>query len=236
MEQNNGMNVDDRLAKLHSDSAWRPDATRALARFNHRRAAFQAGRRRLTWAAAVAGTACVCLFAFPEVAQRVWVPCRNACEVFFSRSVVRAADNVLKEGQTAPDFSLKDAQGAAVRLSAYKGKVVLLDFWATWCGGCKVEIPWFMEFENQYQSRGLRVIGVSMDDDGWKVVKPFVEAKKMNYTVVIGNEDLAERYGGVDSMPTTLLIGRDGKIAAIHVGLTDKGIFEKKIAELLAKK
>lgn len=230
------MNVDDRLAKLNPDAAWRPDTTDGMARFNNRRAALKTARKRLTWAAAVAGTACVCLLAFPEVAQRVWVPCRNACEVLFSRSVVKADEKVLKEGETAPDFTLKDATGAEVRLSAFKGKVVLLDFWATWCGGCKVEIPWFIEFENQYQDRGLRVIGVSMDDDGWKLVKPFVEAKKMNYPVVIGNEELAQRYGGVDSLPETLLIGRDGKVAAVHVGLTDRAIFEKKIAELLAKK
>src|ERR1700741_713914 len=93
-----------------------------------------------------------------------------------------------KLGQTAPDFVLTDSIGSNVKLSNYKGKVVLLDFWATWCGGCKVEIPWFMEFENKYQGSGLSVIGVSMDEDGWKAVKPFIEQKKLNYPVVIGDE------------------------------------------------
>jgi peroxiredoxin len=233
MEKNS--DVDDRLAKLSPDPAWYPDATGAMTKFKARRA----GRSRLIWAAAVAMTACVFVIAFPEVTQRVLTPCVNACEVFFLRSAgvsrVSAADTVLTEGQAAPDFKFKDAKGADIRLSAYKGKVVLLDFWATWCGGCKVEIPWFIEFENQYKSRGLAVIGVSMDDDGWKLVRPFIEAKKMNYPVVIGDEDLAQRYGGVDSLPETLLIGRDGKVAAIHVGLTGKAIFEKKIVELLGK-
>jgi len=209
-----------------------PDAARGMARLDDRRRALKLARKRLTWAAAVTGTACVLLLAFPELAQRVGVPGK----LLFSTSVVRADEKVLKEGQMAPDFTLKDATGAKVRLSELRGKVVLLDFWATWCGGCKVEIPWFIEFENQYQSRGLRVIGVSMDDDGWKLVKPFIEAQKMNYPVVIGNEDLAQKYGGVDSLPETLLIGRDGKVAAVHVGLTDRAIFEKQIGDLLAKK
>lgn len=132
----------------------------------------------------------------------------------------------------APGFSLKDSKGTSVQLSKYKGKVVVLDFWATWCGGCKVEIPWFMEFQKKYKHSGLAVIGVSMDDDGWKVVKPFLKEKKLNYTVVLGNDDLAKSYG-LDSMPMTLLIDREGKIAATHVGMVEKSAFEKEIQALL---
>ena len=91
----------------------------------------------------------------------------------------------------APTFSLKNEKGALVRLSDYKGNVVLLNFWATWCHGCKTEIPWYMEFQNKYKHRGLTVIGASMDDGGWKVLKPFVTAKKLNYPVVIATDDLA---------------------------------------------
>jgi len=134
--------------------------------------------------------------------------------------------------RAAPGFALDDAKGASVRLSDYKGRVVLLDFWATWCGGCKVEIPWYVEFENKYKNSGLAVIGVSMDEDGWKSVKPFLERAKMNYPVVIGNENLGKLYG-VDAMPMTLLIDRDGKIAASHVGLVDKDKFESEIRLLL---
>src|ERR1700676_5501976 len=135
-------------------------------------------------------------------------------------------------GQPAPDFTLTDSAGSSVTLSAYKGKVVLLDFWATWCGGCKVEIPWYMEFQKKYKASGLSVIGVSMDEDGWKSVKPFLEKQQVNYPVVIGNPDLAKRYM-VDAMPMTLLIDREGKIAASHVGMVDKGAFEGEIRVLL---
>jgi cytochrome c biogenesis protein CcmG/thiol:disulfide interchange protein DsbE len=138
-------------------------------------------------------------------------------------------DNVRK---TAPNFTLSDSKGASVRLSDYKGKVVLLDFWATWCHGCKTEIPWYMEFQNKYKDKGLAVIGVSMDDDGWKSVKPFVEEQKMNYAVVIGNEALAKLYA-VDALPVTLLIDRNGKIAVSHAGMVEKDAFEKEIQALL---
>jgi len=136
--------------------------------------------------------------------------------------------------QPAPDFTLTGNNGAPVRLSGYQGRIVLLDFWATWCGGCKVEIPWYIEFQNKYKDKGLAVIGVAMDDDGWKKVKPFAEAKKMNYPVVLGSGDLAKRYG-VTALPVTLLIDREGKIAASHTGLVNKEAFEKKIQSLLAR-
>ncbi len=132
----------------------------------------------------------------------------------------------------APDFTLKDAKGQPVTLSAYKGKVVLLDFWATWCGGCKVEIPWYVEFDKKYRNQGLAVIGVSMDDDGMKVVKPFLAEKKIEYPVVIGTDDLAKRYD-LTSMPMTLLIDRDGRIAVSHTGLVNKDNFESHIKDLL---
>jgi peroxiredoxin len=154
-----------------------------------------------------------------------------------------ATDTLLPQNQrkTAPEFSLTDADGKQIDLAGYRGKVVLLDFWATWCGGCKLEIPWYMEFDTKYKPQGLAVIGVSMDEDGWKAVKPFLAQKRdpetggntaMKYPVVIGNDTLAKDYN-LTSMPMTLLIDREGKIALSHTGVVSKDDFENHIRELL---
>jgi len=132
----------------------------------------------------------------------------------------------------APDFTLEDSNGAPLQLSSYKGKVVLLDFWATWCHGCKTEIPWFIEFQSKYKDAGLTVIGVSLDGDGWKVVKPFLKEKKFNYPVALGNDDIAKLYG-IGPMPVSLLIDRDGNIADSHPGVVDRDAWEKEIRALL---
>ena len=133
----------------------------------------------------------------------------------------------------APDFTLKDASGKTLKLSEYRGKVVLLNFWATWCGPCKIEIPWFIDFQQQYKDRDFAVLGVSLDDDGWKSVKPYVEEKKINYRVVIGTEELSALYGGVDSLPTTFMIDRSGRIASTHLGLVSKSEYLTEIQDLL---
>jgi peroxiredoxin len=132
----------------------------------------------------------------------------------------------------APEFTLPDSSGAAVKLSAYKGRVVLLDFWATWCTGCKTEIPWYMEFQDRYKDAGLSAIGVSLDEDGWKSVKPFLHDHNINYPIVVGDSKLAGLYG-ITAMPVTLLIDRDGKIAGVHAGLVEKTAFEREIQGLL---
>ena len=138
-----------------------------------------------------------------------------------------------KDRKDAPDFTLKDSDGKVVHLSDYKGKVVLLDFWATWCWPCKIEIPWFMEMQRKNKDKGFEVLGVAMDDEGWESVKPFLSQLAVNYRVVIGNDITAQMYGGVDALPTTFLIDRSGKIAAVHVGLASKQDFEDGIEELL---
>ncbi len=146
-----------------------------------------------------------------------------------ARQVVKA-DSQRKH---APDFALKDATGKLVQLADYRGKVVVLDFWATWCGPCVIEIPWFTEFERKYKDRGFEVVGVSMDDDGWKAITPFVERKKVNYRVLLGDDKTGDLYGGLEALPTTFVIDRSGRIAAVHVGLTDKKDFENAIENLL---
>jgi peroxiredoxin len=150
-----------------------------------------------------------------------------------SRTVRAASVKGHDDRKPAPEFTLKDVNGHQVRLSDYRGKVVLLDFWATWCGPCKIEIPWFKEFERQNKDKGFAVIGVAMDEEGWDVVKPYAREAGINYRLVIGNDDIAQQYGGVDALPTTFLIDREGRIAAVHVGLTSKSDFEDGIQELL---
>lgn len=135
--------------------------------------------------------------------------------------------------KAASDFALSDSKGASVKLASLKGRVVLLDFWATYCDVCKVEIPWYIEFENKYKESGLSVVGVSVDEDGWKSVKPYIEEKKINYVVLIGNWDLAKQFGVDNALPVTLLVDRDGRIADSHPGLVDKGVFESEINVLL---
>ena len=139
-----------------------------------------------------------------------------------------------KDRHQAPEFALKDSDGKVVHLSDYRGKVVLLDFWATWCGPCKIEIPWFMELQRANKDKGLEVLGVAMDDDGWESVKPFLADLGVNYRVVMGNDQTAQLYGGVDALPTTFLIDRSGKIAAVHVGLASKKDFVDGVQQLLA--
>lgn len=140
-----------------------------------------------------------------------------------------------KDRTIAPDFTLTDANGAPVRLSGYKGRVVLLDFWATWCTGCKVEIPWYMAFQKKYARQGLTAIGVAMDDDGWQKVKPYLEMHPINYPIVLGNPDLTKPYQ-ITNLPVTLLIDREGKIADAHIGMVVKDTWEKEIQLLLMEK
>lgn len=139
-----------------------------------------------------------------------------------------------KERKAAPDFSLKDADGRTVRLSDYRGKVVLINFWATWCGPCKIEIPWFIELEQTHKDRGFAVLGISMDEDGWDVVKPFLSRMKVNYRTLMGNDTVADLFGGVNSLPTSFIIDREGKVASVHVGLVSKSDYQNEIEELLA--
>lgn len=149
-------------------------------------------------------------------------------------ATAKASVKADKDRKLAPEFALKDANGQTARLSDYKGKVVLLDFWATWCGPCKIEIPWFMEFEQQFKDRGFSVVGVSMDEDGWNAVKPYLLQMRINYRVLLGNDQVGTLYGGVDSLPTTFLIDRQGKIASVHIGVsTGKEEFKDAIVHLL---
>jgi thiol-disulfide isomerase/thioredoxin len=120
-----------------------------------------------------------------------------------------------------------------VHLSDYSGKVVLLDFWATWCGPCKGSIPWLIELSNTYREAGLEVIGISMDED-WDVVKPFVKQMSITYPVLLGTKRAAYLYGGVESLPLAFFVDRNQHVAAIHLGTANRKEFEAVIKLLLA--
>jgi thiol-disulfide isomerase/thioredoxin len=155
----------------------------------------------------------------------------TGCKSEQPKSQVNVKPNT--DRKPAPEFSLKDVDGRTVTLAEYKGKVVLLNFWATWCGPCKIEIPWFAEFEQKYKDRGFAVLGVAMDEEGWEVVKPYLAEAKVNYRVIMGNDTVSGLYGGVESLPTTFVLDQDGRIASTHVGLVSKGDYENEILQLL---
>lgn len=133
----------------------------------------------------------------------------------------------------APDFALSSADGKIIKLSNFKGKVVIIDFWATWCAPCRAEIPSFNKLYSRYKSKGLEIIGISLDDGGWDFIKPFVKEFKMNYHVVLGNEKVVEDYGEISAIPTTFVIDRAGNIYKRYVGYHDKATFENDIKTLL---
>jgi peroxiredoxin len=130
--------------------------------------------------------------------------------------------------QLAPDFTLRAVDGTSLRLSDYRGKVLLLDFWATWCAPCQEEIPRFVEWQNEYRDRGLQVIGVSMDDSPEPVQK-FDREFRMNYPVAIGTQCIASQYGGILGLPVNFVIGRDGKIKAKHLGMYDLMLLKREL-------
>jgi cytochrome c biogenesis protein CcmG/thiol:disulfide interchange protein DsbE len=135
---------------------------------------------------------------------------------------------------TAPDFSLPDLTGGQFRLSGNRGKVVLLDFWATWCDPCREEIPGFVALQNKYGTQGLQVVGVSMDDSP-EPVREYQERFRTNYPIVMGNAKIGELYGGILGLPIAFVIGRDGRILAKHVGATNISVFENEFVKLLPK-
>jgi thiol-disulfide isomerase/thioredoxin len=131
-------------------------------------------------------------------------------------------------------FTLEDMHGQKVTLSDYQGKVILIDFWATWCGPCKVEIPHFVVFLARYGSYGLHILGVWVDDTPDKLIA-YAQNMKMNYPVLqgLGHDDMQDAYGPIVGIPVSVLISRDGKVCATHTGLTGRDVFEREIKALL---
>jgi peroxiredoxin len=150
-----------------------------------------------------------------------------------SRAGVTKLKAVGKNGAVAPDFALKSLDGKQVRLSDFRGKAVLLNFWATWCAPCKIEMPWFVDLQKQYASQGLQVLGVAMDDSGEETISKFAQQMGVNYPVLIGKEAVGDAYGGVEFLPTTFIIDRQGKVVDRVFGLVGRSEFEDNIKKAL---
>ena len=136
-------------------------------------------------------------------------------------------------GAKAPHFSLTDLSGKNVSLSDLKGKVVILNFWATWCGPCRREIPDFINLYDRYKAQGFEVVGISLDQTGVDGVRQFVETNKMNYAVAMSDQDVQEKYGPIRSIPRSFLLDRSGKIVQDYVGMRTGDQFEGDIKAVL---
>jgi peroxiredoxin len=134
----------------------------------------------------------------------------------------------------APDFTLESLDGKQMSLSDLRGKAVLLNFWATWCGPCKIEMPWFVDLQNQYGAQGLQIVGVAMDDASKEDIAKFAKDMGVNYPVLIGKEAVGDAYGGVPALPESFFISRDGKIIDKIIGLKGKSEIEDSIKKALS--
>jgi cytochrome c biogenesis protein CcmG/thiol:disulfide interchange protein DsbE len=149
------------------------------------------------------------------------------------------------KGKPAPAFALEDLSGKKVSLASYKGKAVLINFWATWCGPCKIETPWLVELRNQYAPRGFEILGISTDDidrddskmlsDEKKEIAKSAQQLHIDYPVLIDGASISEPYGGLDEMPTSFFVDRNGKVVAAQLGLTSKDDIEGNIKKALGK-
>ncbi len=150
------------------------------------------------------------------------------------------------QGKAAPDFTLEDLNGKRLSLADYKGKALLINFWATWCAPCKIETPWLIELRNQYAAQGFEILGVSMDDldrddpaklsGEKKEIAHFVQQMKMPYPVLIGGDSISKPYGGLDDLPTSFFVDRNGTVVAAQLGLTSKDEIEAKIKKSLGER
>ena len=242
-ELSDGPWVDDELAALGPHGEWQPDLHRGLALLREQRRKRKASRWRWTWVVAGAMATCLSLMATPltrAFGQRCLYACVSGTD--WVRQFLTTGtsgpipSNVFikpERREMAPDFTLNDSSGKPVRLSDFRGDVVLLNFWATWFAPCRVEIPMFIAFQQAYRDRHFVVLGVALDEEGWSAVGRYADAKKIHYPLVVGDDRIAEQFGGLKAVPTTIVVDRQGRIAATHIGLCQKNEHEGDIKAVL---
>jgi peroxiredoxin len=244
-ETNFGEWVDRELAALDAHNDWQPDLQRGLALLLQRRQEPAARRRRWVWAATAALATGVSLMAAPAT-RNFAHRCLAACaiesgwvrDLWLVHGPGANGSTVFLNPQDrgmAPDFQLTDSAGEPVRLSQFRGRAVLVNFWATWCAPCRQEIPMLADFQRSYGSRGLVVLGLALDDEGWSVVRPFAQAFKINYPVMIADSKITDLFGGLKAVPMTFIIDKQGRIAAVHAGLYQKSEYEADIEAVLSE-
>ena len=212
--------VADRLEQLTPPADWTPSHARNLARLRERVGI--RSRRRFGLIAAAAVATVVLAAANVSVVRAVAQRCGEWLGV------------VTSSRPRLPEVTFFDAQGHSMPVSALRGKVVLLTFWTTTCGQCETEMSWFADFQHAYRDRNLVVLGVSLDQDGWSSVKPFLERRPVNYDIVMARRDVTQPIIGA-SIPTTLIVDRRGRIAVRHIGYCSKDEYQRDLEKLLAE-
>lgn len=139
----------------------------------------------------------------------------------------------LSRGDTAPPFALRDVSGNVVDSAAFAGRPVVINFFATWCPPCREEIPGFVDVYRKYKPEGFELVGISMDTETGEVLPEFIMEHRIDYPILLGDLDTARAYGGVSSIPTTIFIGRDGRIRNVHVGYLDRETFDREVRNIL---
>ncbi|HEY6344083.1 MAG TPA: TlpA disulfide reductase family protein [Bryobacteraceae bacterium] len=242
-QSDTGSWVDEQLAALEPEDNWEPDIQRGPSLLDERRSEKRRVGRRWVWAGAMVAATFLLAMATPltrAFAQR----CLSACVSETSRvgqllnlrvsgPITSGALIEPQNRKPAPDFTLNDSTGAPVTLSAFRGQVMLLNFWATWCAPCRVEIPMLMELQRAHRDGRFAVLGVALDDAGWKAVKPYVQERKIDYPVLVADDRIADLFGGLQAVPTTLMIDKQGRVASTHLGLLQKSECENIVNLLL---